>query len=265
MPSALRSTLAQLIQLAPHFVQREIRSRYLGSISGLAWAFLHPMAQLALYATVFVYIFGARIPEAESVGFVAYVGVAFWAWLMFSDGVGRALPAIIENTALIAKVALPAEVLVIAAVSGTFLLHLAGYTLVLSLLAITGTDLHLAGVFAAIPVLLMLALFTLGMGLILAACQVFIRDLAQVITQILTFGFFLTPILYSRTMLPDFAQKLMGINPLTYYTERLRELLLQGQILPGLGDLYALLVALSTLAFGVWLFRRLAPHFEDFL
>jgi len=105
----------------------------------------------------------------------------------------------------------------------------------------------------------------MGMGLLLAACQVFIRDLAQVITQILTFGFFLTPILYSRTMLPDFAKTLMGLNPLTYYTERLRELLLQGQIMPTPTDLYALLVAAGSLMLGTWLFRRLAPHFEDFL
>ena len=265
MSSQQRPILPQLKQLAPHFIQREIRSRYLGSLSGLAWAFIHPLAQLALYATVFVYIFGARIPEAESVGFVAYVGIAFWAWLMFSDGVNRALPAIIENTSLIAKVALPAEILVIAAVSGTLLLHLAGYALVLILLAATGTQLHLAGLVGVLPVLMMLAALTLGSGLILAACQVFIRDLAQVVQQVLTFGFFLTPILYSRAMLPEFAQKLMGLNPLTYYPERLRSLFLQGDIAPGMHDLYALLTALVVLTIGMWLFRRLAPHFEDFL
>ncbi len=265
MSSPLRQTAAQIAHLAPHFIQREIRSRYLGSLSGLAWAFIHPLAQLALYATVFVYIFGARIPEAESVGFVAYVGVAFWAWLMFSDGVSRALPTIIENTALIAKVALPAEVLVIAAVTGTFLLHLAGYALVLILLAATGTNLSALGALAAIPVLLQLAALTLGTGLILAACQVFIRDLAQVVQQILTFGFFLTPILYSRTMLPEFAQRLMGLNPLTYYPEKLRALLLQGQLAPTMADLYALGIAIFALLLGIWLFRRLAPHFEDFM
>ncbi len=256
---------SQLASLIPHFTRREVNSRYLGSVSGLAWAFVHPLAQLALYATVFVHIFGARIPEAAEIGFVPYVAAGFWAWLLFAEGVSRCLPAIVDNASLIGKVKLPAEVLVIASIIATFGVHLIGFAFVLVLLALTGTSISLTGALIALPVLLMLGLFTLGVGFILAACQVFVRDLAQIVQQLLAFGFFLTPILYSRSMLPEFARDLMAINPLTYYPEKLRLLLLMDEFSVGSADFIALIVALTTLVAGVALFRRLAQHFEDFL
>lgn len=255
----------QLSALVGHFTRREVRSRYLGSVSGLAWAFLHPLAQLALYATVFVHIFKARIPEAAEIGFVPYVAAGFWAWLLFAEGVNRCLPAIVENASLIGKVRLPAEVLVIASIVATFGVHLIGFAVVLALLALTGTSISLVGALVALPVLLMLGLFTLGIGFMLAACQVFIRDLAQIVQQLLAFGFFLTPILYSRSMLPEFARDLMAVNPLSYYPEKLRLLLLWGEIRFGSADLIAFIVAVSALVLGVTLFRRLSQHFEDFL
>ncbi len=254
-----------LLRLIPHFTRREVNSRYLGSVSGLAWAFVHPLAQLALYATVFVHIFGARIPEAAEIGFVPYVAAGFWAWLLFAEGVSRCLPAIVDNASLIGKVKLPAEVLVIASIIATFGVHLIGFAFVIVLLALTGTSISPAGALAAIPVLLMLGIFTLGVGFMLSACQVFVRDLAQIVQQLLAFGFFLTPILYSRSMLPEFARDLMAVNPLTYYPEKLRSLLLMGELQLGAADLIALIVATTTLVLGMALFRRLAQHFEDFL
>jgi ABC-type polysaccharide/polyol phosphate export permease len=259
------SGASQLARLTPHFTRREVKSRYLGSVSGLAWAFLHPLAQLALYATVFVHIFKARIPEAAEVGFVPYVAAGFWAWLLFAEGASRCLPAIVENASLIGKVRLPAEVLVIASIIATFSVHLTGFAVVLMLLALTGTSISPAGALMAIPVLMMLGAFTLGIGFIFAACQVFVRDLAQIVQQLLAFGFFLTPILYSRSMLPEFARDLMAINPLTYYPEKLRLLLLSGDLRFGAADVIALAVALTALILGLALFRRLSQHFEDFL
>lgn len=255
----------QLASLVAHFTRREVHSRYLGSLSGLAWAFIHPLAQLALYATVFVHIFGARIPEAAEIGFVPYVAAGFWAWLLFAEGVSRSLPAIVDNASLIGKVRLPAEVLVIASILATFGVHLIGFAAVIALLALTGTSISPAGVLVAIPVLLMLFVLTLGVGFLFAACQVFVRDLAQIVQQLLAFGFFLTPILYSRSMLPEFARDLMGVNPLTYYPEKLRALLLLGDLQLGLADFLALIVAATMLTLGLALFRRLAQHFEDFL
>lgn len=255
----------QHFQLYVHFLTREIRSRYLGSLSGLAWTLLHPVALLALYATVFVQIFAARIPEAGEHGFVAYVAVGFWAWTMFAEGLGRASTAIQDHAGLIGKVALPTEILVLASVSASFCVHLLGYVVVLILLRVFGVDWHFSGLPVTILALITLFMLTLGLSFWAAASQVFVRDLSQILGQLLAFGFFLTPILYSRSMLPEFARDWMDLNPLGYYPERLREALLSGHWQPQWSDLKASLIAAGVLLFGLWYFRRLRRHFEDFL
>jgi lipopolysaccharide transport system permease protein len=253
------------VQLLWHFFLREFRSRYLGSMSGLLWAVVHPALQLLMYALVFEKIFKARIVGAEAHGYVAYLGVGFWAWTLFAEASSRAATSVIDNSALIGKVAISPMLLVLASVLSSAALQLVGYFSALLILALTGSTLDPLGVVLAIPVFALLLVWTLGFALMVAAIQVFVRDLAQVLTQLLAFWFFLTPVLYSRAMLPDFAQRLMDWNPLTYYPERLRELILDSAYAPGWHDFNALLLALCMLGFGTLVFTRLRKHFEDFL
>jgi len=253
------------VQLFWHFFRREFHSRYLGSMSGLLWAVVHPALQLLMYALVFEKIFKARVVGAEAHGLVAYIGVGFWAWTLFAESSSRAATSVIDHCALIGKVAVPPWLLVFATVLSSAALHLVGYAAALTLLALTGSAIDPIGVLMAIPVLAMLLMWTLGFGMMVAAIQVFVRDLAQVLAQLLAFWFFLTPVLYSRAMLPEFAQRLMDWNPLTYYPERLRALILDSDYALGWNDLNALLVAAAMLGFGLFVFARLRRHFEDFL
>lgn len=252
-------------QLFWHFVRRDFKSRYLGSISGLLWAIVHPAMQLVMYATVFQTIFKARIPGAEHHGFVAYVGVGFWAWTIFVEASSRAATAVVDNASLIGKVAVSPLLLVLSTISATAGLQLVGFGVALVFLALFGSAIHPLGVVLAIPVMATLLLWTIGFGLIVASIQVFIRDLAQVLAQLFAFWFFLTPVLYSRAMLPEFAQTLMAWNPLTYYPEKLRELILEGNYAVGSADGYALLIALGMFTLGWFVFKRLRRNFEDFL
>lgn len=253
------------MQLLGHFFRREFRSRYLGSMSGLLWAVMHPALQLAMYALVFEQIFKARIAGAEAHGMVAYIGVGFWAWTLFAESSSRAATSVIDNASLIGKVAVGPHLLVLASVLSSAALHLVGYAAALLLLALAGKDIDPIGVLMALPVLAMLLMWTLGFALLVAAIQVFVRDLAQLLAQQLAFWFFLTPVLYSRAMLPAIAQQLMDLNPLTYYPERLRGLILESQYALGTQDLVALLTALAMLGIGAFVFSRLRRHFEDFL
>mgnify|MGYP000137023539 CR=1 FL=1 len=253
------------MELFWHFFRRDFKSRYLGSMSGLLWAVMHPALQLLMYATVFESIFKARIPGAEAHGFVAYVGVGFWAWTIFAEASARAVTGVVDNAALIGKVAVSPLMLVLSTVSATAALQMVGYAAALAILALTGSSIHLFGVVLAIPVIGLLLLWTTGFALLVASLQVFVRDLAQVLSQLLAFWFFLTPVLYSRAMLPDFAQALMVWNPLTYYPERLRTLILEGDYGVGSADAYALLIAFAMFVLGFAVFRRLRRHFEDFL
>lgn len=246
-------------------VSRAIRTDYLENLTGFAWLILQPLMLLAVYAFVFTTIFKARIPDAAGVSFVSYLAVAFWPWTAFSEGILRSANSISANAALIGKVAFPSELLPLSTVTATFLMHMAGYLAVLLVLQLMGTDIHWAGLLAAIPVLLLMFIFASGLALFTSALQVFVRDVAQILPPLMTFWFFTTPILYSSSLLPEKWAILMKLNPMTWYVERLRDFLLLGNYDLSVSDLlvpiFSILVFWGSLVF----FRRFSGHFEDFL
>jgi ABC-type polysaccharide/polyol phosphate export permease len=244
--------------------QREIKTRFLESFSGVAWLILQPLLLLWIYSFVFVVIFKARVPEADTTGFVPYLAVAFWPWIAFSESVLRSVSAITENSELIGKVALPSEVFPTATISATFVMHIIGYLAVLLVLTFTGTNIHWLMIIPALLLLCLVYVFALSLGLFLSSLSVFIRDFEHVMPPLMTLWFFTTPILYSIDLIPAWLQQYLYFNPFVYFVATLREMLLFGTWRPGTDDLVAVaLVGLIGLL-AVRFFRRLSPRFEDF-
>lgn len=252
-------------RLAAHFIRRELRERYRGSFTGFGWAFLQPLLQLAIYAFVFVEIFKARVPGAGAPGYVPFLVVAMWPWVAFSDALVRATTAIQDNAALIGKIALPRELLVLAPCSASFILHIGGFVAILCALALFQPNISIVGLPLALLLYVPLFVLAFGLALLFAAVQVFVRDLSQILGQVLTLMMFASPIFYARENLPARFQGWLDLNPFTFYAEGFRSILL------GYGDirvsalLVAVAVSLTALLVGWWAFRRLDPHFEDFL
>jgi len=246
-------------------VSRSIRTDYLENLTGFAWLILQPLLLLAVYAFVFTTIFQARIPDADSVGFIPYLAVAFWPWTAFSEAVLKASNTVTANAALIGKVAFPSELLTLSAVAATFLMHMVGYSAVLIVLQLSGTDVHWIGVLGAIPLIILLGVLASGIGLIAAALQVFVRDVAQILPPLMTFWFFMTPILYSEAVLPPEMAAWIAWNPMSSFMDALRGLILFGDFWVGWNALIVSVLAILLLWVGLRFFRRLAGHFEDFL
>ncbi|HET6546452.1 MAG TPA: ABC transporter permease [Rhodanobacteraceae bacterium] len=251
--------------LVARFVGRELRNRFAGSFSGGLWALFQPLIQLAVYAFVFVHVFKARLPGADAPGYVPFLVTALWPWTAFSEAILRSTTAIQENAALIGKVVLPRELLVLASAGSSFLVHLAGFVAIILVLAVSGYDIALSGLVPAILLYLPLFVLAFGISLLCAAVQVFVRDLVQALAQILTLLMFAAPVFYDRTMLPERVRGWLDVNPFTFYADAFRSLLLHhgetGWIRLGV----ACIVALAVLWLGHRVFRRLDPHFEDFL
>jgi ABC-type polysaccharide/polyol phosphate export permease len=246
-------------------VLRAIRSDYLNNLSGFAWLILQPLMLLAVYAFVFTSIFKARIPELEPSAFVPFLAVAFWPWTAFSESVLRASNVVTANAALIGKVAFPTELLPLSVVTATFLMHTAGYLAVLIVLQLTGTEIHWFGLLPAAIILVFLYLFAAALALIFSALHVFVRDLGQMLPPLMTFWFFMSPILYSPSLLPDGLASLVRWNPIAWFVGRLRDALMFDGFSPAWSDLIvpAAVLLLGLLALGF--FRRMSGHFEDFL
>jgi ABC-type polysaccharide/polyol phosphate export permease len=246
-----------------NFFKRELTTRYLGSITGLAWALIHPLALLAVYHFVFTTVF--RTGSLGGASFLVFVAVALWPWLAAQEAMQRAAVSIGSYAGLIRKVAFPHELIVYASVAGTLTLQFAGYMLVLVVLAAFGEPVRFEGLLLAIPLWLVLGIGVTGIALLLAALQVFVRDIEHILMPGLMMLMFLTPILYPLTMVPASMRPWVAANPFAWLVERLRDALLHGELTLHWGDAAALVIALAVFFAGRWVFRRLSPHFEDFV
>jgi lipopolysaccharide transport system permease protein len=253
------------LQIALHFIRRDIRNRYLGSFSGGAWSLLQPLIQLAVYGFVFVYVFKAKVPGADAPGYVPFLALGLWPWVAFSESLMRATTAIQDNAALIGKIALPREVLVFAAVAASFLIHVIGFCAIVIALRLFGVPVDLLALPLALCGFVQLFILALGCAFLLAAVQVFVRDLAPALPQLLMLWMFASPIFYARESLPERYQGWLDFNPFTHYAEFFRAVLLHAGSVSLSGQAIALVIAVGVVTIGHVAFRRLAPHFEDFL
>ena len=247
------------------FVGRELRNRYVGSVSGALWAVLHPIAQLAIFAFVFAAIFRSRAGNLDESQYIAFYASGLWPWIAFREGLARGTASLQNAAQLIKKIAFPNELLVGAAVTATFIVHLGGFALALTVLKLFNQPLDFIGIPVAILTCATLYVAALGLSLALSAIQLIIRDVEQVLGPVLDLLFFLTPILYPLAAVPKSLQPVVSANPLTFLLERLHEALLFKPALPEAGDLIAWLCGLFVLLAGYAIFKRLSPHFEDFV
>lgn len=255
------------LAITTHFIRRELRSRYLGSISGGLWALLQPLIQLAIYSFVWTYVFKMRLPgdNDSAAGIVPFLALGVWPWNAFSEAIMRSATAIQDNAGLIGKVAFPRGVLVFASASASFLLHGVGFIVVLIAIELLGIPVRLAALPLALFAFALLFVLALGFGYLFAATQVFVRDLSQVIGQLLPLMMFTAPVLYSRDFLPERFRQWLDWNPFTFYPEYLRAELLGIGSVGIAAQATALLLAVAVCAIGYAVFRRLGPRFEDFL
>jgi ABC-type polysaccharide/polyol phosphate export permease len=249
--------------LLRNFLGREVRTRYLGSVTGLAWALIHPLALLAVYHFVFTTVFRATGFQGGS--FLLFVAVALWPWLAAQEALQRAAVSLAGYAGLIRKVAFPHELVVYASVAATLALQFAGYLAVLLVLAAMGETVRFEGLLLAVPLWMVMTLAVLGLALALAALQVFVRDVEHVLVPVLMILMYVTPILYPLTLVPTQLRPWIEANPFSWLVGRLRDSLLEGHLVLGWGDAVAVAVAAAIFAGGRWIFRRLSPHFEDFV
>lgn len=252
--------------LVLHFIRREISSRYLGSFSGSLWALFQPLIQLAVYGFVFTYVFKAQAPGGPNgPGYVPFLVMGLWPWNAFAEALTHATTSIETNAGLIRKVAMPREVLVISAVVATFLLQILGFIAITIAMRLFGVPVDLAMLPLALLGFVQFAILALGYGFFLAAVQVFIRDLSTALPQLLMLWMFTSPIFYARGILPPEFDHLLAFNPITHLVEFFRATLLHSGTINWSTQALSLLVSLVVLVLGYAVFRRLGPHFEDFL
>jgi len=246
------------------FIRRDIRSRYQGSVLGMGWTLLYPLLILGAYTFVFRGIFKARWPGGgdSTAEFALQVFAGLVVFNLFGEVLGRAPRLVLEQPNLVKRVVFPLEVLSWVAL-GTGMFHaLLALVVLLAALLWTGAGLPLTVLWtpvvlgACVPVLL-------GLGWLLSALGVFIRDIGHAVGPAVSMLLFLSPVLYPASALPGGLADLLWLNPLTVPIENLRLVLLQG-VAPHWQALGWYTAAGLAFCLASWrFFERVRPAFAD--
>lgn len=252
--------------LLRELVKRDFQGRYAGSILGFFWSFVQPLFLLGLYYFVFGLVL--RVPlvgtRTDNFAFLLFAGLL--PWMAFQEGVMRGATAVTDNANLVKKLTFPSEILVLTVVlAGCLHEGIAGLVFV----AVVGGSGQLT--VAQLPLLLVAlplqVALTLGLALILAALNVLFRDTSQVLGMVLAAWFFLTPIVYPRSLLgegvPAVVRQAIELNPMTTLVDLYRAAFFGGAPVPWSAVGGLAITAAVLLSVGFWVFRRLKPVFVD--
>ena len=237
-----------LIQI---LVVRDLKARYRGSTLGLLWTLLNPLLHMAIYALVFsVYIRN----EMERYPAFLLCGILPWTWL--SSALFLGTTAIIEGGSMLKKVFFPPQVLPTVTVIATFINFLLSLPLLFGVLLLFGVTFGWS--LLALP-LIMSAQFvlTLGLTLIISATSVRYRDIPPILGHMLMFWFFLTPILYPVSSVPERFRTLLSFNPATPFFVAYQEALMYNRLVSW--EAFGAMVGLGAAALlvGVLVFEHL--------
>ena len=250
--------------LIQSLVARELTARYRGSVLGFFWSFVNPLLLLSIYSFVFAKILPPNATETNRPYDVfMFCGLLPWTW--FSASLLEGSGALISGGNLIKKVLFPAEILPIVAVIANMVHFLLGL-LILAGFMIWRQHFPDWNELAWFPVIVFVQLiFTLGLVLILSALTVHFRDIRDLLSNLLTFWFFATPIIYSYKM-PSVVGyiDLFNLNPFFHLAVSYQEVLFFRGPFGHLAWLLALGVAsVGLFLVGYWIFDRLRDSFAE--
>lgn len=245
-------------------VVNEIKGRFAGSLGGLLWHFVHPLIMLVAYLFVFVYIFKLRVSSGAGAGASAvYIMAGLFPWIIMSEGLHRATSSLMENANLIQKTAFPTEILPAKGVIAPYL-SFGVALLLLALYSVWTTG--FPGIILLLPLVVLLQVcFTLGLALLSSTLTVFFRDMLQLVQVGVSFWIFLTPVFYPLSLLPEWAQKAMYLNPIYPFVAAYQSLFINGRITDWHLPLLAFCWAAAALFTGTFFFTKLKHEFADWL
>ena len=244
-------------------VAREFHSRYLGSLLGVVWAFLTPLATILIYLVVFSAVMRGRLPGAgDPLSYGLYLCTGILIWGFFAEVVTKCQTVFVESANLLKKMSFPRitlPVIVLLTAIVNFLLVTAVF---LVLLVVVG---RWPGVqlVAFVPLLVIQQGFAIGLGILLGTLHVFFRDIGQAWTVMLNLWFWGTPIVYHLDILPEKVSSIIRWNPLTPLFSAYQAIVL-GSAWPEWGTLlHPVIAAIVALGLGLLAFRKLSGEMVD--
>ena len=240
----------------------DFKNRYVGSYYGLVWEILQPLSLIFLFWFVFEFALGIKTVDGHP--FVLWFIIGLIPWFFFSDAWSNATNALTQYSFLVKKMVFKVEVLPTVKIISSFLTSIIFHVILVAFLIVYGVG----GQFSSLAVLYFLFcsfVLALGLGLLTSVIVVFFKDMRQLLTIILQFGIYLTPILWSQKSIPEEWHWFISINPMAYIVDGYRAAIFGDLALEPLRTAIFWAMTISFVIIGSIVFQRLRPHLADVL
>ncbi len=234
----------------------DLKTKYSSSILGFAWSMLNPL----LMMLVLYFVFNSMFTSQDN--YIIYLLTGILAWRFFSMGTIMAMISIVGKSNLVTKVYIPREILTLSSTISSLISSILEFIVLIPFLLILKVGIsETILLFPLIHVLSFMIVY--GLGLILSSLFVYYRDLNQIWDVALQVGFFLSPVMYPVSLVPEQYLPYYMLNPITRLIGMYRDIFLNGTI-PGILDFTIVLVSgLILLITGSILFKKLSRKFAE--
>lgn len=244
-------------------VRREFQLKYRGSMLGIVWTVLQPLAMILVYTVIFAEVMKAKLPGVEGTfSYSIHLCAGIITWGLFAEIVQRGQSVFLDNANLLKKINFPRLTLPVIVVSSALLNFAIIFTLFMLFLLFSG-NLPGNSFLALIPLLVVQILFAVGLGMTLGVLNVFFRDAGQLSSLLLQFWFWATPVVYPASILPNWAQRWMQFNPMYHLIKGYQNIFVAHQWPDWKGIGYVAALAVLASVYALNMFRKHAGEMVD--
>lgn len=244
--------------------KNDFKQKYVGNFLGALWAFIQPTATILIFW--FVFQVGFKSQPVHDFPFILWLVSGMFPWFYFAEGLANGTNSIIANSFLVKKVVFRISLLPIIPLLSALIVHLFFICFMFCMFLYYGymPNLYWLQVFYylfAVSVLL------LGLSWITSSVVVFFKDMGQIVSMFIQFGFWLTPIFWSINMIPEKYHWIIQLNPLVYIIDGYRDSMINHKWF--WEDIHMTLyywgITAVIFILGAMTFKKLRPHFSDVL
>lgn len=207
------------------FAWREFVIRYRQSLIGISWAILQPLSMMLLFTFIFSVVLQYKI---SGLPYPVFFYAGLLPWTFFASSLSYSIPSLTNHYNLITKIYFPREILPLSGIIVALIDMIIASTFFVILMILYKIPLTLNALWA-IPLFLLLFIFTISISLLLAGLNVYYRDVKLATSFLIQLWFFASPVMYSIDRLATKWKVLLFLNPLTFIIENIRRVLLEGR------------------------------------
>lgn len=241
-------------------LEREIKSKYKISILGVFWVILSPIIQMIAIGFVFVFFTSLK---TESYFLYLFSGIVVWNF--FSSSVIRCTPSIVSERFLLKKAIFPKEVIIVSIVIVNLMQMLISTIIMIIAAVFFGINFSVLNLIFFCLCILFLFLFVLGCCFIFSALNVKYRDVNFIVNFLVPIWFYVTPVIYTVSILPKNISSLLYVNPLTSLLEFFRLSVLNWNVWDYKLMIIGLIVSLIVFIIGFYMFKKESRTFDDWI